>query len=86
MNGYNYKSDVQYDKKIILLSTKTGKVLGSINLGHDAVTPHDLELSDDASEIYVSTITPPKIYKYVLVNYKSMNLSFLNSATLFFTT
>lgn len=70
VNGYNYKSDEQFDKKIILLSTKTGKVLGSINLGHDATTPHDLELSDDASEIYISTVSPPKIFKYVLVNYK----------------
>lgn len=71
INGYNnLKSDNQFDKKILLISTKNGKILGSINLAEDSSRPHDLDLSDDASEIYVSNLSPSYVFKYVLVNYK----------------
>lgn len=71
VNGYNsVDSRQQYDKKILLISTKSGKILGSINLAEDAVKPHDLKLSDDASEIYVANLDPIKLFKYVLVKYK----------------
>jgi len=70
VNGYNFRSDTQYDRKILLISTVTGKVLGSINLAEDALSTHDLELSDDASEIYISNLKPSKVFKYVYVNYK----------------
>lgn len=70
VNGYNSVNRQQYDKKILLVSTKSGKILGSINLAEDAVKPHDLKLSDDASEIYVANLDPIKLFKYVLVKYK----------------
>lgn len=79
VNGYNFRSDTQYDRKILLISTVTGKVLGSINLAEDALSTHDLELSDDASEIYISNLKPSKVFKYVYVNYKSKIL--LNKET-----
>ncbi len=71
INGYNSRTETQNDKKIFLISTKTGKILGSINLAEEAQTPHDLELSDDASEIYVGNLNPSVVLKYVLVNFKS---------------
>ena len=70
INGYNSRLDLQYDKKVFLLSVKTGNVLGTINLNQDAQTPHDLVLSDDASEIYIGNLNPPTLFKYALVNYK----------------
>jgi DNA-binding beta-propeller fold protein YncE len=72
INGYSSRMETQFDKKIFLISTKTGKVLGSINLAEDAVTPHALALTDDASEIYVANLNPSMVFKYVLVNYKSI--------------
>ena len=71
VNGYNSRKDTQYDKKIFLISTKTGSVTGSINLNENARTPHALCLTDDASEIYVADLDPPVVFKYALVNYKS---------------
>ncbi len=78
INGHNSIEERQYDKKILMVSTKSGKVLGSINLAEDAVKPHDLKLSDDASEIYVANLdNPTKVLKYVLVKYKSKLHSFV---------
>ena len=69
VNGYNSRATAQYDKKIYLISTKTGDLVGSINLAPDVRTPHDLALADDASEIYIANLNPPVVFKYSLVNY-----------------
>ena len=69
VNGFNSKLENQFDKKIFLISTKTGKLIGSINLNEEAHTPHDLALSDDASEIYIADLNPALVFKYALVNY-----------------
>jgi DNA-binding beta-propeller fold protein YncE len=69
VNGFSSRVDTQYDKKIFLLSTLTGNVMGSINLLPDIRTPHDLALSDDASEIYIANLNPPAVFKYLLINY-----------------
>ena len=69
VNGFNSKLENQFDKKIFLISTKNGKLIGSINLNEDAHTPHDLALSDDASEIYIADLNPALVFKYALVNY-----------------
>ena len=57
-------------KKIFLISTKTGKILGSVNLLDAAMKPHSLSLSDDASEVYIANLNPSEVFKYVLINYK----------------
>ena len=69
VNGYNSRLEKQYDKKIFLISVKTGTVIGSINLVQDAKTPHDIAVSDDASEIYIADLNPSTLFKYQLVNY-----------------
>ena len=69
VNGYNSRLDTQFDKKIFLISTKTGNVMGSINLNENAKTPHALALTDDASEIYIANLNPPVVFKYSLMNY-----------------
>lgn len=71
INGYNSRADQQYDKKIFLISVKSGDLIGSINLVPEAKTPHDIALSDDASEIYIGNLNPPTVFKYVLINYNS---------------
>lgn len=71
INGYNSRLDDQFDKKVFLIDVKLGNVIGSINLNGEALTPHDLAVSDDASEIYVADLNPSAVFKYVLVNYKS---------------
>ena len=72
INGYNSRSTNQYDKKVFFIDVKTGNVVGTINLNQDALTPHDLAVSYDASEIYVADLNPSVVFKYVLVNYKSI--------------
>ncbi len=70
VNGYNSRSaDAQFDKKVYLVSTKTGNLMGALNLAPEIRTPHDVALSDDASEIYVANLNPPGVFKYTLVNY-----------------
>lgn len=73
INGFNSRQDQQFDKKIFLISTVNGNIQGSINLLTDIRTPHDLALSDDASEIYIGNLNPPLVFKYVLVNYNRMS-------------
>ena len=70
INGFNSRTETQYEKKIFLISTKTGKILGSINLLDAALKPHSLSLSDDASEVYIANLNPSEVFKYVLINYK----------------
>lgn len=72
INGYNSRINEQFDKKVFLIDVKSGNFIGSINLNQDAQTPHDLAVSDDASEIYVADLNPSAVFKYVLVNYKSI--------------
>jgi hypothetical protein len=70
-NGYNSRSDTQLDKKIFLISMKTGNVFGSIDLLNEIKTPHDLVINNEATEFYIADLNPPFVYKYALVNYKS---------------
>jgi hypothetical protein len=79
VNGFNSRDSVQYDKKVFLISIKTGNVMGSINLNEDVKTPHDLSVSDDSSEIYIADLNPPAVHKYVLVNYNLGNLNRLRN-------
>jgi len=71
VNGYNSRSVEQFDKKILMISMASGKVVGSINLDEEIASPHDIELSDDASEIYIANLSPTRVFKYLLVNFKS---------------
>lgn len=75
VNGYNSRANTQYDKKIYLISTKTGNLQGAINLVPEIRTPHDLALADDASEIYIANLNPPGVYKYSLVNFNCTKIS-----------
>jgi 6-phosphogluconolactonase (cycloisomerase 2 family) len=71
INGLNSRDKTQqYDKKVFLLSVRTGNTIGSFNLAYDAKSPHDISVSDDASEIYIANLNPPMVFKYVYVNYK----------------
>jgi DNA-binding beta-propeller fold protein YncE len=72
VNGYNSRLNTQYDKKVFVVSTKTGLVTGSISLDPEIRTPHSLAVSDDQSEIYIGNLNPAGIYKYALVNYGRM--------------
>jgi hypothetical protein len=61
--------------RVIMISTKTGKVLDKIDLSLDEKSkvnqiesPHAMSISDDASEIYIGTLKPPAVYKYKLEN------------------
>ncbi|CAF0958876.1 unnamed protein product [Brachionus calyciflorus] len=69
INGYNSRDDKQYDKKVFLISTKTGSIFATINLHPDIRTPHELELTNDASEIFIGNLNPPQVFKYALVNF-----------------
>ena len=69
INGYNSRLKAQYEKKIVLISTKSGAITGSIALSADIRTPHSLAVSDDAAEIYIGNLNPPTVFKYMLVNY-----------------
>jgi hypothetical protein len=71
VNGYNSRSETQFEKKVFLFDVKTGNSIGAINLNNDAMTPHDIAVSYDSSEIYVADLNPSAVFKYVLVNYKS---------------
>lgn len=73
INGYNSREEKQYEKKVFLISVKTGNVFATINLHPDIRTPHELELTDDASEIFIGNLNPPKIFKYALVNFNYTN-------------
>lgn len=70
VNGFNSRLETQFEKKVFLISVKTGNLMGSISLVESAKTPHALALTDDASEIYVANLNPPTIVKYALLNYK----------------
>lgn len=83
VNGYNSRSDSQFDKKIYMLSTKTGSTMGAINLAPEIRTPHDIALADDASEIYVANLNPAAVYKYTLVNFNCKNFEFRTFSTTF---
>lgn len=73
LNGYNSRGDKQFDKRVFLISVKTGNVFATINLHPDIRTPHELELTDDASEIFIGNLNPPTIFKYALVNFNYTN-------------
>ena len=77
VNGFNSRVENQFDKKIFLISTKTGKLIGSINLHEDIKTPHDLSITDDASEIYIADLNPATIFKYALINYQCKQISLI---------
>ncbi len=75
INAYSSKSD----SRVVLISTRTGKVLDTINLKMDdklkisqVEMPHALSISDDATEIYIGTLDPPGVYKYKLGNCTGM--------------
>lgn len=70
VNGYNSRSETQFEKKVFLFDVQTGNTIGAINLNNDAMTPHDIAVSYDSSEIYVADLNPSAVFKYVLVNYK----------------
>jgi hypothetical protein len=71
VNGLNSRTKTQqYDKKIFLLSVRTGNLIGAIDLVRGVKTPHDIAVSDDAAEIYIANLNPPQVFKYVYVNYK----------------
>ncbi len=69
INGYNSRLNTQYDKNIVLISTKTGAISASISLSPEIRTPHSLSVNDDATEIYIGNLNPPAVYKYMLLNY-----------------
>jgi hypothetical protein len=69
VNGFNSRSDTQFDKKVYLISTKTGNLMGAIDLIPEIRTPHDLALTNDATEIYLANLNPPGVFKYALVNF-----------------
>lgn len=87
VNGYNSRGEgSQFDKKIYLISTKTGNPVGAINLAPEIRTPHDIALADDASEIYIANLNPAGVYKYSLVNFncKKIDRSFIYFHLFFF--
>lgn len=69
INGYNSRMTTQYEKKIFVVSTKTGDIVASIPLNPEIRTPHSLAVNDDATTIIIGNLNPPAVFKYMLLNY-----------------
>lgn len=70
LNGFNIAQDKQHERKVFLIETKHGNVIDQIYLDQNLIkTPHNIKVSSDSNDIYISHLNPPEVFKYSLVNY-----------------
>jgi DNA-binding beta-propeller fold protein YncE len=69
LNGFNIVQDRQHERRVFLIETKHGAIVDQIDLNQSLVTtPHNIKVSSDSNDIYISHLNPPEVLKYSLVN------------------